>query len=155
MQYKISSILNLFFHPSHINSQNQNFQSSYKKCHPTYFTSNLAHSKCGIAMISDLIRMKTGRRWYIHISYSWITECRGPKQVKYHHSGTHSSSSPALIDSVLPPLCWFTRAPTTIKISITTFPVIGKYTIKRQDIWIVMVGINPRPNFSPCVAILP
>ena len=49
------------------------------------------------------------------------------------------------MNSVSSTLFWCTRAPNTLKISITRYPVMGQYTIHRQDIWIIMVGINPQP----------
>ena len=39
--------------------------------------------------------MEIGTRWYAHISYSRVTGCGGPRQVKEHHYGAHRSYSPA------------------------------------------------------------
>ena len=125
LQSKILSLPNIFRHHSHINHQNQGSQSSYKKFRLTYLSSNLTHRKCEIMMRLDLILMVTGTRWYEHIIYSWVIGCGGTILVGEHHSGAQRSSSPTLTDSSSSPLWWCTRAPTTLNISITTYPAIG------------------------------
>ena len=81
-----------FFCPRYINRQNQAFQSSYKKCHPTYKTSNFVHRKCGIATRLDLTRIVTGTRLYALISYSRVKGCGGFILARDHHSGPQISS---------------------------------------------------------------
>ena len=61
------------------------------------------HHKCVMLMISYFIRMEDGTILYAHISYSWVTVCGGPILVKEHNYGSHRSSSPVLMESVLSP----------------------------------------------------
>ena len=102
-----------------------------------------------------LIQTVTVTRWYAHISYSWVTGCGVPRLVRQHHYGAQRSYLTALVEIISSPLCCCTKAITTLKIYITIYPVIGQSTIHRQDIWIVVVGINLWPIFPPCVPLLP
>ena len=124
LQSKIR-ILQKNHHPSHINRQNRTSRASYKKCHHTSLISNLSHDKCVISMRLHLIIMETGTRWYAPIISSRVTGCGRPRQAKENHYGAHLSHPTTLADSVLSPIWWRTRAPITLKISITTHPVIG------------------------------
>ena len=69
--------------------------------------------------------MVTGTRWYARIRSSQVTDYGGPILMREHHSGAQNSSPPALMESVSSPLWWCTKLPITLKISITTYPVIG------------------------------
>ena len=75
--------------------------------------------------------------------------------MKEYHYGAQCSYSPSLMESFSSTNFWCTRAPTTLKIPIKTYPVIRYSIIHFKDIWIVMVGINPWPVSPPCVYILP
>ena len=120
LKSKTLSLPHLFHHPRYINRQNRAFQSSYKKCHPTYKTYNLVHSNFLITTRFYFILMVTVTKWYEPISSSRVTGCVGPRLVREHHSGAHHSSPPAPIGSVSSPLWWCTKAPTTPKIYIST-----------------------------------
>ena len=125
LQFKTLSLPNIFHRPIHITQQNQTFQVSYKKGHPTYKKSNLSHLECRIATKLDFILMVNGTMCYAPISSSRVTWCVEPRLMRDHHSGAQSLSSPALIDIVSSPLWWCTKAWTAINIYITTYPVIG------------------------------
>ena len=92
-----------FFRPSYINRQIRAFQSSYKRCHPTYRTSKLVHCNCVITTRLDLIKMVTGTRWHAHIRYFQVKGCWVIILVREHHYCVQCSYSPVLVESFHPP----------------------------------------------------